>query len=262
MYEPDRECFGRFIAQLRKEKGYTQKTLAEKLSISDKAVSKWETGKSLPDVTLLIPLSQVLGITVTELLEAKRIEPGQAEAVPVEDMVKRTLAYSEESQEKHILHKRNHCLLCLGSILLSFFEMGLLLYLSRNSRFVQYGAGPSCFTLEVLNIIFSIYFWIFVKETLPSFYDENEINFYSDGIFRMNLPGLHFNNRNWPYIVRAFRLEILLSTLLCPLLYLLLYLVSFVLNNENILFIGQAGVVLLFLGLIFIPVYSIGKKYE
>lgn len=47
MYELDREKFGSFIAQLRKEKGYTQKELAEKLSISDKAVSKWETGGSL-----------------------------------------------------------------------------------------------------------------------------------------------------------------------------------------------------------------------
>lgn len=46
MYELDREKFGSFIAQLRKEKGYTQKELAEKLSISDKAVSKWETGLS------------------------------------------------------------------------------------------------------------------------------------------------------------------------------------------------------------------------
>ncbi|OUN29402.1 transcriptional regulator [Blautia sp. An81] len=46
MYELDREKFGSFIARLRKEKGYTQKELAEKLSISDKAVSKWETGVS------------------------------------------------------------------------------------------------------------------------------------------------------------------------------------------------------------------------
>ena len=51
MYELDWEKFGSFIARLRKEKGYTQKELAEKLSISDKAVSKWETGKSMPDLS-------------------------------------------------------------------------------------------------------------------------------------------------------------------------------------------------------------------
>lgn len=74
MYELDREKFGSFIARLRKEKGYTQKELAEKLSISDKAVSKWETGKSLPDISLLVILADIMEVTVTELLEARRIE--------------------------------------------------------------------------------------------------------------------------------------------------------------------------------------------
>lgn len=46
MYELDKEKFGAFVAQLRKEKGYTQKELAERLYISNKAVSKWETGVS------------------------------------------------------------------------------------------------------------------------------------------------------------------------------------------------------------------------
>ena len=98
MYELDREKFGSFIARLRKEKGYTQKELAEKLSISDKAVSKWETGKSLPDISLLVPLADIMEVTVTELLEARRIEGTQITAVPVEDMVKKALTYSEEIQ--------------------------------------------------------------------------------------------------------------------------------------------------------------------
>ena len=46
MYELDRKKFGAFISELRKEKGYTQKDLAQKLLISDKAISKWETGVS------------------------------------------------------------------------------------------------------------------------------------------------------------------------------------------------------------------------
>lgn len=47
MYELDRQQFGAFVARLRKEKGYTQKDLAQQLHLSDKAVSKWETGVSL-----------------------------------------------------------------------------------------------------------------------------------------------------------------------------------------------------------------------
>ena len=69
MYELDKARFGSFVAQLRKEKGLTQKALAQQLFISDKAVSKWETGVSVPDTALLIPLAEALGVTVTELLQ-------------------------------------------------------------------------------------------------------------------------------------------------------------------------------------------------
>lgn len=63
---------GTFIAQLRKAKNMTQKDLAEKLNITDKAVSKWERGISLPDITILPDLSGILDITVTELLNGEK----------------------------------------------------------------------------------------------------------------------------------------------------------------------------------------------
>ena len=53
---------GRFIAEERKKKGYTQKQLAEKLNISDKTISKWECGNGFPEVSLLLPLCEELGI--------------------------------------------------------------------------------------------------------------------------------------------------------------------------------------------------------
>ena len=59
---------GGAIRALREKKGFTQKQLAERLMVSDKAVSKWETGRGLPDVTLLEPLAAVLGVSVAELL--------------------------------------------------------------------------------------------------------------------------------------------------------------------------------------------------
>ncbi|MEG0014270.1 MAG: helix-turn-helix transcriptional regulator, partial [Cellulosilyticaceae bacterium] len=64
--------FGQFLNELRKEKGLTQKQLAEQLFLSDKAVSKWERGLSFPDISLLIPLSKILEVTTTELLSGKR----------------------------------------------------------------------------------------------------------------------------------------------------------------------------------------------
>ena len=58
----------------KREKGFTQKELAEKLMVTDKAISRWETGKGLPDTSLLKPLGDVLGVSITELLSGKRIE--------------------------------------------------------------------------------------------------------------------------------------------------------------------------------------------
>lgn len=64
----DQIKIGRFIAERRKEKKLTQAQLAEKLGITDRAVSKWETGKSLPDASIMLELCRELGITVNDLL--------------------------------------------------------------------------------------------------------------------------------------------------------------------------------------------------
>lgn len=68
---------GKLIAQLRKEQGITQKELADRISVSDKAVSKWETGKGSPDVSSMQPLCEALGITVNELLVGERLTQEQ-----------------------------------------------------------------------------------------------------------------------------------------------------------------------------------------
>ena len=60
MYQINNEKFGQFLSELRKEKSMTQKELADKLFVSDKTVSKWERGNSMPNVTLLIPITAVL----------------------------------------------------------------------------------------------------------------------------------------------------------------------------------------------------------
>lgn len=69
----EQEMIGKFIAACRKEKGLTQMQLAEKLNITNRAVSKWETGKSMPDVSLMLDLCDILGINVNELLSGERI---------------------------------------------------------------------------------------------------------------------------------------------------------------------------------------------
>lgn len=63
--------FGKTLNALRKEKGWTQTELADKLGVTNQAISKWETGDSFPDTALLIPLSELLGVTVDSLLKGK-----------------------------------------------------------------------------------------------------------------------------------------------------------------------------------------------
>ena len=68
----NQEKIGSFISALRKEKQLTQEQLGDKLGVSQKSVSRWETGKNMPDISLLKPLSLELGITVSELIEGER----------------------------------------------------------------------------------------------------------------------------------------------------------------------------------------------
>lgn len=69
----DLEKTGKFIAQLRKEKGMTQKELGAVLNITDKAISKWERGYNLPDSDVMVRLCNVLGISINELISGERI---------------------------------------------------------------------------------------------------------------------------------------------------------------------------------------------
>ena len=64
---------GAVIRELREKNNMTQAELAEKLSVSDKAISKWETGKGYPDVSLLEPLARVFGVSITELISGNAV---------------------------------------------------------------------------------------------------------------------------------------------------------------------------------------------
>lgn len=75
----DLQKTGAFIAQCRKEKNLTQKELADLLGVTDKAVSRWETGKGFPDSSLMQPLAMTLGISVTELVNGEPYRPQTAE---------------------------------------------------------------------------------------------------------------------------------------------------------------------------------------
>ena len=70
----DNQKFGAFVSMLRKEKGWTQLELAEKLNVTDKAVSKWERGLGFPDIKLIEPLAEVLDVSMLEIMRSERME--------------------------------------------------------------------------------------------------------------------------------------------------------------------------------------------
>ncbi len=88
---------GKLIASCRKEQGMTQAVLAEKLGISDRAVSKWETGKSLPDSGIMLELCDLLKINVNELLSGEKIMAESYDKRAEENL----LAMRREVEEKN-----------------------------------------------------------------------------------------------------------------------------------------------------------------
>ena len=98
----DQIAIGKFIAEERKRKGYTQKQLSEKLEISDKTVSKWERGNGFPEVSLLLPLCKELDITVNELLSGERVSLEDYQRKAEENMVN-LVKEAQESSKKIIL---------------------------------------------------------------------------------------------------------------------------------------------------------------
>lgn len=90
----DQIAIGRFIKMLRTERRMTQRELAEKLNVSAKAVSKWETGNGLPEVSLMLPLCALLSVGVNELLSGQRLDDGQYEEKAEENI--KTAGEAEE----------------------------------------------------------------------------------------------------------------------------------------------------------------------
>ncbi|MBQ8603287.1 MAG: helix-turn-helix domain-containing protein [Oscillospiraceae bacterium] len=261
MYDINREKTGTFIAILRKKKGMTQKELAAKLYVSDKAVSKWETGQSAPDVSLLIPLAEILGVTVTELLSGEMSEKEQA--VPAEDvekLVKQTISLSTETDKVKFDRK------ILMWYMTSFIIGVCGLVLIRRNIFANY--TPSLSVPFLLSAVFAAYFCFFTKEKLSSFYDSNRVTVFYDGPFRMNLPGVSFNNKNWLPIVRTFRTGLMIIMAAGPYLTLTsLFLLDFISQLTGITPapLMSFAVSLPFLASYLLLVYcvwKISKKYE
>lgn len=119
----NQERIGKYIRDCRKEQGFTQEYIAEKLEISDRAVSKWERGINMPDASLMLNLSKLLGITVNELLSGEKIE---------------TEKYNEKAEERFLEmakreeYKNKKLMIAIWTILITsgIFYVSILLIAS------------------------------------------------------------------------------------------------------------------------------------
>ena len=128
----NQEKVGKFIAKLRKEKNMTQQELANKLNITDRAVSHWENGRSMPDAGIMLKLCKILNVNVNELLSAKKI--------PQE-------TYSERAEEnllemKREIESQNRRIFTLNKIIINlvviiFIVIGLAATFIEMSMFIR-----------------------------------------------------------------------------------------------------------------------------
>lgn len=117
---------GKFIAQKRKEQNMTQMQLAEKLGVTDRAVSKWENGRGLPDVSLMKPLCKILGITLSELLEGE-----SAEEITEESLTEKSILDALRERQREIVKRellKKICIAMLMAVLITVgaFKIGIV----------------------------------------------------------------------------------------------------------------------------------------
>ncbi len=119
---------GFLIKELRKEKGMTQKELAELLHITDRAVSKWERGLCAPDISLIEPLAEVLGVSIVELIEGERaIQNEHIEKVAI--AAKSVIDYSKEEITRKVkILNRKHIIIAAACFVVIALICGFTLW--------------------------------------------------------------------------------------------------------------------------------------
>ncbi len=254
MCQIDNQKFGMFIAELRKEKHMTQKELADKLYVSDRTISKWERGAGMPQVSLLLPLAEHLNVTVTELLKGERMEQRQLAMDEVNRLLEGAVQIGVSKQHPYQKRRKKWMILYFLSVCLTALEICFFLMLGVPPTEVLTGN----ITTEILMLTFGFWACVLAKETLPRYYDENKINYFTDGFMHLSMPGLHFNNRNWIPVLVVVRIYTMAVMLLNPILFFLLKQVFAHTVWEIVQYILVFPIVF---GL-FIPVYTIGRKYE
>ena len=129
---------GKFIQEKRKEKNLTQKALAEKLGVTDRAVSKWERGIGCPDVSILERLSKELECSILEILKGRKIENEIIKVTEADDYVKDSMNLSKQTTKEKIISYINKALvttIIFIFLLLSYLNIVQIKYLNTEYQY-------------------------------------------------------------------------------------------------------------------------------
>ena len=144
---------GKFLQELRKEKGLTQEQLAERTGVARRTVSRWETGSNMPDLDILIDLSDFYAVDLREILSGER--KGERMNQEMKETVLQVADYSNEEKER--LLRRLHWLFIAGLIGFAAFLAITMLGLDKTAPYEaigSFGLGIA-FGMVILGVVFT-----------------------------------------------------------------------------------------------------------
>ena len=131
----NQEKIGKFIKILRKEKKLTQNELATKLGVTDKSISNWENGKTMPDLSLFKPLCEILGITINDLISGEKLNKDNYQE-KFEENILNTIDYTN----KKVTNKNN----IIG---ITFITFGIIIAITAMTIFPSESSWGSIYSI-------------------------------------------------------------------------------------------------------------------
>ena len=184
----NQEKVGKFIVKLRKENNMTQQELANKLNITDRAVSHWENGRSMPDAGIMLELCKILNVNVNELLSAKKISQETYSERAEENLLEMKREIESQNRRIFILNK-----IIINLVVIIFIVIGLAATFIEMSMFIR----NIIFAVDLVMLISVGFFTLNILQK-TGYYECQECKYqYIPGYTQMFFGMSGITNTNW-----------------------------------------------------------------
>lgn len=150
----EQEKIGKFISELRKENNMTQEELAEKMGVSDKSISRWENGKTMPDISMLSILAKELNCTIQELLNGRKMT--KEELIELKETINKLIEYQSRKQIDNDKKTNRYNIIGFAALLLALLNnvFGYLNYIFTPNvgEFVQGALYGICICANMISL--------------------------------------------------------------------------------------------------------------